>query len=229
MRGPSPPPLPGALDAVGSSLVPLPPQDGGKRLALHLQSRASQLRVGCRLRSARPVVHTLFIPRFSCWLRSDLSLSLSLSSLFALSRYATVGLELANHPLVRRGGTALLITHGRPATFMVRSLCPRPVRWNGGLQGSDSASTGACRGARRCCRCCRCFRCVAAVALPRLKTWRCACAVRVCVARVFRAACTCQTTPISRPGTTTVRHCSESCLAQYPTFCQHVTCFYQLA
>jgi len=86
MRGPSPPPLPGALDAVGSSLVPLPPQDGGKRLALHLQSRASQLRVGCRLRSARPVVHTLFIPRFSCWLRSDLSLSLSLSSLFALSR-----------------------------------------------------------------------------------------------------------------------------------------------
>ena len=40
------------------------------------------------------------------------------------ARVSTIALEIAEHPLVRGGGTALLITHGRPSTEMVRSLNP---------------------------------------------------------------------------------------------------------
>ena len=42
------------------------------------------------------------------------------------ARCNTIALEIANHPLVRNGGTALLITHGCPSTHMVKSLCPNP-------------------------------------------------------------------------------------------------------
>ena len=42
------------------------------------------------------------------------------------SRVATISLEIADHPLVREGGTALLITHGKPSTEMVRALNPAP-------------------------------------------------------------------------------------------------------
>ena len=41
-------------------------------------------------------------------------------------RVATIALELADHPLVRERGTALLVTHGRPSAEMVRALCPEP-------------------------------------------------------------------------------------------------------
>ena len=41
-------------------------------------------------------------------------------------RVATIALELADHPLVRERGTALLVTHGRPSAEMVRALCPGP-------------------------------------------------------------------------------------------------------
>ena len=43
-----------------------------------------------------------------------------------LSRCNSIALELADHPLIRDGGTGLLVTHGCPSTHMVRSLCARP-------------------------------------------------------------------------------------------------------
>ena len=42
------------------------------------------------------------------------------------ARVATIALEIADHPLVRGGGTALLVTHGKPSTEMVRALNPCP-------------------------------------------------------------------------------------------------------
>ena len=42
------------------------------------------------------------------------------------ARVATIALEIADHPLVRNGGTALLVTHGKPSTEMVRALNPAP-------------------------------------------------------------------------------------------------------
>jgi hypothetical protein len=48
-------------------------------------------------------------------------------------------LELANHPLVRNMGTALLVTHGCPSTHMVKSLQPRP----GGMYLPDYADIKA--------------------------------------------------------------------------------------
>lgn len=44
----------------------------------------------------------------------------------AAARLATIGCELAEHPLVRGGGTAILVTHSKPATEIIRSLCPNP-------------------------------------------------------------------------------------------------------
>ena len=44
----------------------------------------------------------------------------------SVARYHAVALELSSHPLVRDGGTALLVTHGRPSTHMVRALAPSP-------------------------------------------------------------------------------------------------------
>ena len=68
-----------------------------------------------------------------------------------LERCNTIALELANHPLVRHNGTALLITHGCPSTHMVKSLCPTP----GGIYLPDYADIKvsprppACRGTMR--------------------------------------------------------------------------------
>mmetsp|Transcript_2779 Transcript_2779/g.5619 ORF Transcript_2779/g.5619 Transcript_2779/m.5619 type:complete len:396 (+) Transcript_2779:370-1557(+) len=56
-----------------------------------------------------------------------------------LERCNTIALELANHPLVRPNGTALIITHGNPSTHMVKSLCPRP----GGIHLPDYADIKA--------------------------------------------------------------------------------------
>jgi hypothetical protein len=43
-----------------------------------------------------------------------------------VERYRNITLELADHPLVRPNGTAILVTHGCPATHMVKSLCHSP-------------------------------------------------------------------------------------------------------
>jgi hypothetical protein len=56
-----------------------------------------------------------------------------------LNRVNTIALELANHPLVRNLGTAILVTHGCPSTHMVKSLQPRP----GGMYLPDYADIKA--------------------------------------------------------------------------------------